>query len=144
MCNEHIFYLKKKVSRRQSIYILYLIVLDESTNFKTCDAITDITSYYKLQLRLFLKSTGSIKMKFGQISAQLKTKVSYSFWHILQKQETNCRLFYEFDKVAILCDLLIFSRWGLLFLIMSVLNIKRVKNCKIITFGFWLIVVRGS
>ena len=50
--------------------------------------------------------------------------------------ETSSKPFYDFNKMVISSDLFIFSGKYVLFLINSMHAFKRVKNYKLILFGF--------
>ena len=76
-------------------------------------------------------------MKCGPILVQFMRTISNPFLSLLQRLEISSRHFYDFDKIAVIkCDLLIFSRSCLLFLIILVHTFKRVNNHKVIIIGF--------
>ena len=50
-----------------------------------------------------------IKMKFGQVIVQLMTNMSDLFVALLGKLKTSYRLFYDFDKMALVCDVVFFT-----------------------------------
>ena len=62
--------------------------------------------------------------------------LSNLFSPILWRLEISSRPYYNFDKMTIFGDLLNFSTWFLLFLIVSVHILKRVKNHELIKYIF--------
>lgn len=87
----------------------------------------------------FLQILGTIEMifkEFKQLIANISKLVLFLLWGL----ESSFGLFFDFDKIAMECDLLVFSE-GVLFLIVSVYAFKSVKNHEHIITGFWLTVV---
>lgn len=70
---------------------------------------------------------GSIWMKFGHIFVQLMKNISNSFLPLLLRLKTSFRPFYDFDTMAVECNLIIFGWWCLKFLIVLVHTVKKVK-----------------
>ena len=75
----------------------------------------------------FFRILGSIKIKFVQKIVQLMTNNPNLFLALLWTLETSSRPFNDFDKMVVFCDLLMLSRWCLVFLIVSVHTFKRGK-----------------
>ena len=126
MYNEWIFYLLKNIVSFSESLCFGLI--RKHQNSKT---LLHIRHYIFFCLFRILNST---KMKFGRILISATYDISNLFSALLLRLETSSRPFDDFHKMAI-CDLLIFSRWYLLFLIALVLIFKTVKN-KLTTIGF--------
>ena len=125
--NEVIYWRKNNVSF--SRYLNFRVCV-ESTNFIICDVIVEIASHLDYTYDCLFKSLDSIKMKFGQ-TVLILTNIANLFlallyWFLL------C-----FHKMDLYCNLLIFSRWCILFLIVLLHTFRRVKNHKVI-FGVWL------
>ena len=132
---------EKVVFCSQDIQIFVLLINPQTSKSATSsNTLLHVTSY---TFDLFFKMLGSIKMKYDPILLQLMIKISNSILVLLWKLETSSRLFYHFEKIAIWYVLLIFIRWYLTFLAVSVHTFIRVKNQKFIIIDFGLIVVVG-
>ena len=78
----------------------------------------------------------------GQVFVQVMKNIFKLFLPLWRRLETSSRTFYNFDKTTVKCDLKTFSRWCLLFLVVSLHTFSTVKNHKFII-GFSLIIVGG-
>ena len=84
---------------------------------------------------LSFRILGIISMTFDQKLVHLMTNISNLCLALLWRLETSFRFFYDFDKIAIKCNMFILSRWYLIFfkqnMLHEVWNISRkiFKNC---------------
>ena len=83
----------------------------EIYKLKICDVILDVTTYEKLHLWLFLVNPREYQIKiWSNVNAAYKEYLQPVLSSIL-KTETSCSPFYDFTKIEISWDLLIFSDW---------------------------------
>ena len=78
-------------------------------------------------------------MKFSHKLLHFMTNISKLFLILLQGLDISSGPIYDFDKMT-MYDLLLFGRWRLLFLIVSVPTFKRVKNH---THSIWFLTMVG-
>ena len=78
-----------------------------------------------------------IKMKFGQIPVCCKTNLSNMFLTECWSLETSSRFFYDFIKMTIEQDLVIFNGWHIPFLI--VIYSPFQKNETLESWHIWLL-----
>lgn len=88
----------------------------------------------------FCRILGSIKMKSDQVLVWLKIKIS----NLSQPLQTSSRPLHDFDKMRILCDVLICSWWRLIFSILHLRKWKTNKQKKLTHQNFGLIVFCGE
>ena len=114
--NNQFSYLKKKnVSFWR--YIDYC-VFEENANFKICDVIILFIPHYSFYY--FVRILGTIKTKL----VRNYCSISNLFLALLWRLEACWKPFLNFNKMTILCNPLVFSKWCLLVLIFS----KTVKK----------------
>ena len=101
-------------------------IFHESRNFKICQVIININPY---TFDYFFRVPVSIKINIGHILVKFMTNISNLFLPQLWRLETSSRPFYNFDKIAVQCDLLIFD-WCCLS--------KRIKIHELIMISFFI------
>ena len=117
--------------------MLDLCVFVKSTDFKICDVIISIASYWKLHLRLFLLNANSYQNKTWSNTSVLYGKYFYHVFVQCWRLETSSRSFYDFIKMTIKRDLVIFNSWLLPFLIVGYSHFQ--KNETLESWHSWLL-----
>ena len=107
----------------KKIYFVILKIFRFSVFWMNPQTSKSVTISLKLQhirsqtFDCLFRILASAKMKFVGRLIQLIVIISDLFLALLWKIETNCRSFYEFDKMTVKCDQLVFCECLLLLLV---------------------------
>ena len=100
----------------------------KSKDFKICDVIIGIATYWMLHLCLFLLKPKYYQNELGQRLVCCMTNISNMFLAQCWRLETSSRPFHDFIKMTIYRDLAIFSGLHLPFSIVPYLIFKKMKR----------------
>ena len=99
-------------------------------DFKICDVIIGIASWWNLHMLISFRFLSTIKMKFGEILVSCMRSISEMFLGQCWRLETSSRSFYDFIKMKIQQDLAIFNVWHLSSLIVSYSPFQKIETLK--------------